>query len=59
VPALTAAVLICAGCALWPVPERYDTYPAPLPGAPPAAPGAGPWAAGVELNKEGPLKLSM
>ncbi len=59
VPALALVTLCWAGCALWPVPEHYDTYPAPLPGRPPAAPEAGPWAAGVHLDKEGPLKLNV
>jgi outer membrane protein len=59
VPALVAAALWCAGCALWPLPEHYDTYPAPLPGNPPAAPAAGPWAGNIHLPAEGPLKLAL
>ncbi len=59
VPVLALVCLCWAGCAFWPVPERYDTYPTPLPGRPPAAPEAGPWAGGVLLDKEGPLKLSV
>jgi len=59
VPLLALVSLCWAGCTFWPVPERYDTYPAPLPGNPPAAPAAGPWSGDVQLNKEGPLKLSV
>jgi outer membrane protein len=59
VPALAATCLWWTGCALWPLPERYDTYPAPLPGRPPAAPVEGPWASEVQVAPEGPLQLSV
>ena len=59
VPVLALVSLCWAGCTLWPAPERYDTYPAPLPGRPPAAPDAGPWSGDVQVDKEGPVKLSV
>ena len=37
----------------------YQTYPAPLPGRPPAAIAEGPWASNVQVPQEGDLKIGV